>query len=506
MATYSRYTGTEYATIGTSLLLQDASTQSYSFGSDSPLLNIPDNDSALVDPADLRSSVLSIYDSVPFKETSGFIGIDNSNQNIKLPIYLGKRNYDSNEILDGSIIDIHDITIGNTKLDTDPDQNSTIVSFLTGTFSESYLESPKLGAEVVDYFGGQKRIDLYMESLTGDVSVLSKGVEDSDPGNNIVVNGVKYPSWQDSDPLMGGSASDNRTLIYSNGEMVWGDLIPVDPGYYGSTDSVVPIQGLETYVNGYSLDFTDDRMIPISIGGISIGTTFDNISIQNVLESLIYEYVPPTCELSLSDQSMLYSEVGSYPSIYLNYNIHKKTNDTMPISLTNMMPGQLSPITGESRIVSGTARGITIIPLEPTTSIFTISVSDGIGTNSASASIHGIYPYFYGFTASTDINTTILKWLNKKVDGKSTQDIDIFNNNIKLTDYFYFVTDFDYGPITSIYDPNGVDKLSIFQMTIVNLSSPTGLWTQKKYRVYYSSQITTYINQYTVGLHFRFVF
>ena len=519
MATYSVYNGLDYQTIGSTLVLQNAATQSYTFTENKVVTDIPDNIDKLVYPTSIRNTVLSLYDSVPFKEnligSKYFIGIDKTNQNIKKPIYIGKRHYNGTEILNSTILSGNDVIIHNTKPDTSNLQFKTVVGFITGDSSQTDEIPVTITAQQVKYSNGSNRIDLTLNNLSGDVNVLSKGPNIADPGSFVVLNGITYSRLQDSDPTMGGSASDGRVLAYNNGLMTWADLTPSDPGFYGASYTVVPIYGSETYVNGYSLDFTSSDYVPVQVGDIKLGENFKSVSISSMLNRIIYEYLAPSCTIKFVDENMSFAEIGSSPTIQLSYTITKKSLDTMPTALSNMIPNQVDKIDGFSRTVEGVAKGVVIVPMEKKTTVFTITASDGQKSNSASASVSGVYPFFFGFTSSTIVNSNILKNMTKVVDNKSEQKLDIYRSGVESTDTFYFMYDYDYGPLSAAYDPgdsgapNGYEILAArFNRTDAILSSPDGLWAQKKFMVYYSKPgfVNTYINSNTISSFFRFIF
>lgn len=518
MATYSVYDGQDYAAVGSTVLLLNSATQSYTFTENKVIADIPDNTSKLVYPISVRNAVISLYDTIAFKENliggKYFIGIDKGNQNIKKSIYLGKRNYNNLGIANNSILSENDVTIHNTKPDNSNNQFRTVMTFLTGDSNSVNDVTNTVEAQVVKYSNNTRRIDLAFINSSGDINVLSKGPGSGDPGSYLMLNGITYSRIQDTDPNMGGSALEGRTLSYQSGVMTWTDLLPNDPGWYGASQTTVPIFGSQTFINGYSLDFTEKDNLPIEIGDLKYGETFEKRSLSFMLDRIIYDYLSPTCTLRLLDENMAFSEIGTSPKVQLYYTVTKKSNDTKPTALTNMLPGQIPAITGLSRTIEGTANGVVITPLEKGTSVFTITASDGINSNSASASVSGIYPYFFGFTSSTTINSNILRTMTKVVDGKSEQRIDIFRNGIESTDTFYFIYDYDYGPLSAVYDPGDVSVptgyeilFARFQFKEAILSSPSGLWAQKKFRIYYSTQIApTYINSTTVGSFFRFIF
>ena len=504
MATYSKYIGTLYETVSSSLLLDNAGTQSYAFTNNIVYTDLPNNTSKLIDPKSIRNAILSVYDTMPFKETSvgnnKYIGIDNGNPNnkdLKSKIYLGKRYSFDTEIMNSSLLlNNTDIFIHNTKSDLSSYQNKTSIVLLSGVNYNLNQKAPKIQAETAYDKNKNEIIALDFINNSGDIRIISKGSNSGDIGATVSINNIVFPSVQDSDPSLGlgGSSSNNRVLLRNNGSLIWSDLEATDPGYYGVTGSTVPVYGDPMRVNGYSLEFTDSRYSTVKIGDINLGDTFDNKSIVNVLERMIYEYLPPICTLSLYNTDQFF-EVGTYPNVRLTYSITKRTENTLPTALTNMIPNSYPEITTYSNsYVTGIAKGVVIEPIEKDTTVFTIKVSDGAMANSASASVTGIYPYFYGFTSSTTMNTYGLETLNKKINIKNSESYDIYQAGVLSTDNFYFMYDFDYGYLTSILDYSGINITNFFTNSVINLSSPSGLWASKKFIVYKSTNIAnTYI-------------
>ena len=503
MGTYSKYSGTSYETISSSLLLNDAGTQSYEFTNNLVYTELPDNTTKLIDPKSIRNAILSVYDTMPFKETivgtNSYIGIDNGDPNnidLKSKIYLGKRNYNGTEIMDSTLLLSNtDIFIHNTRLDNISNDKTSVV-FLAGTNTTLNQSAPKLQSQVAYDKNGNELIALNLLNTSGDINIISKGPNIADSGATVSVNNIVFPSVQDSDPLLGG-LSDNKVLLYNNGSLVWSDLTSNDPGYYGSTGSTLPIYGNPTLLNGYSLEFTDDRYCPIDLGDVNLSDTFNNESIVNVLERIIYDYLTPICTLSLYNTDK-YFEVGTYPIVQLSYSITKRTNNTLPIALTNQIPNSYPAITTTSNsYVTGISNGVIITPIEKDTTVFTIKVSDGTSISSASASVSGVYPYFYGFTSSNTMTTYGLSNLNKNINTKESSSIDIYQAGVLSTDIFYFMYDYDYGYLSSIKYQN-VDILSHFiAPSVITISSPSGLWASKQFIVYKSASVA---NDYITGI------
>jgi len=511
MATYSKYIGMPWESSSTTLIqATDSGTYSFAFTDNTVLESMPDNEDAHITPKYMRDMLLSTWDSIAFKETSGsgssisYIGIDSGeaddyltkpNRDIEVnKILIGKRSFSgtqsytaSHDIMTKNLLDSGiDLYFYNTRQDT-ASQNSTRVIMLSGTETSKHSSAPYLQAQVFRSPGGTQSLslDIVNSSPQGNIYIQSKGQSlglELNVGGTVSVNGIVFPTIGTSSSSPGGL--DSKNLIIRNGELSWEKIEFPEKDHIGITGSALSISGSPVELNGFSLEFSDERTAPIQIGDISLGSTFNRMSIADVIRKLVYPYLPPICTIELLTPSFL--EVGTYPSIVLRYTITKRTNSSKPTKLINMIPSTYPAITTPGQtLISGTARGVVPTPLAATSSIFTIKVSDGSNSNIATASVFGIYPYFYGFTSSNTLNISALGGLSKSVDGKGDKSYDLTGSG-----NLYFAYDYDYGPLAQILDPSNTNIIASFSATVKTLSSPTGLWASKQYRVYQLSGVS----------------
>lgn len=494
MATYSKYTGLPYEALSTGLILSSSSP--YGFTNDYVLEDVYDNETKSVIPKNIRDMLLSSWDSTAFKQTFGgspsvyYIGIDTGNTQSYLDIkgskvYLGKRSYLATDVMNTALLSGQaDVYLHNTKKDT-VSQGTTRVAFLSGKNNALHTSAPYVEAQVVKTGTSTYSISMNIinPSNLGDIHFLSRGRDvfgqDTDTGGTVSVNGVVFPTYDGSDPQFGGSASDGRILAYDNGGMVWKDLNIANSGFIGVTGSEMNIYASVVNINGYPLEFTETMHVPREFGDVRLGATFSGESLTKLLQKMVYSYLPPLCTLSLAN-STGYVEVGTYPQIRLNYSITKRSKGTLPTLLVNMIPSSYPAIsTYEHRTVEGTADGVIISPVSATSSVFTVKVNDGDQTNTASVSVTGVYPYFYGFTSSSTIKTYSLNSLDKLVEPKGDKTL-----GISGTGNFYFLYDAAYGALSEIRDSYNNNIIASFSSSNAILSSPTGLWTARQFIIY----------------------
>lgn len=130
------------------------------------------------------------------------------------------------------------------------------------------------------------------------------------------------------------------------------------------------------------------------LGGIASGSTFSNVSVQYMFDTLLYPYTAPTLSLSTSVSIL---EYGNTTTISLPYSVTKGKNTISSISI--LTPAGSSPITPIlTPTTSGTLGSVT--PTLNTTTTFTMSVNDGtVHTTSASVTWQsrrywGVFPTF----------------------------------------------------------------------------------------------------------------
>lgn len=453
-----------------------------------PILDLfHDNENKEINPADIRDSILTIWSNISFKETSilnsnkYYIGIDSYNPNnkdIKNKIFFGKRSYLGNDIMSSNLLNnVSDIFLYNTKKDT-ISNNKTRISILSGTNSSLYNYAPYIQSQIIETGTSSVSLDIANPSLT-DGSIDIKCIS-----GTVSIDNINFPRIQDSIINSG----DGKILSWDeNNNLSWGEIEYKYEGSIGMTGSHLDIYGTPVNVNNYPIEFTENIGCPIEIGDIKVGETFTAVSIEEMLRRMIYNYLPPLCSLMVKSPLNNYVEVGTSPIIELEYMINKRTLPTLTTILSYMIPSSYPPITTSiSSIVTGVTKGIVNLPITNSTATFSIIVTDGTQSNSANATINGIYPYFYGYSSLTSINHSYdLLSLIKLVENVGDKEIPIYGSG-----NLYFIYDDNYPELNSILDENGISIKNNFSLTYSVLSSPTGLWASKKFKIYKLNGIT----------------
>jgi hypothetical protein len=305
----------------------------------SVLADIPNNTQKLISPKDVRDAFLSSWANSSFKQTVGvasieYIGLDSgdpSNRDIKQKIFIGKRNYAGTDIMNNVLLsnsNQNDIYLYNTKPDGIT-QSSTRIAILAGTNSSLHTYAPYIGSSIFNTgVSDVASLDLVNPSLfAGPINIYSLT-------GRVAVNGILFPTVAETS----ASASNGKILKYSgsypNGSLRWADPT-ITVSSIGSPGLPTNIYGSPSNVNGYSLEFVDSTIVPQTIGGVQIGTSFSagsyvgqNWPLSEVIRKILYPYVPPTISLGVSSSSTsIYAEFGVTSSFNFSYSITKYSNN-----------------------------------------------------------------------------------------------------------------------------------------------------------------------------------
>lgn len=469
MQTYSVNTGTE------------TESNSYNLSNDTQfeelLDRLRDNEIGEINPIDIRDSILSLWSNCVFKETSNgdnyYIGIDSSNpdsRDLKYKILLGKNSFQGNSVFNSVMSSSNtDIYFYDTK-DDDGVNGETKISLLSGNDSNLFNTAPYLSSQ---YVSDLNSLTFNIINNNGQISVKSN--------NNIVkINNINFPTISDSSNIAG---IEDNVLLWSNGNLTWDKVLIETGDDFGTNEQDINLQG-DVFVNDYLLEFTDDRMSPIDIGGIIKGESFDSSPLSEILKKVVYSYQGPSGSLEiLPPYDNGFIEVGTSPTVDIRFTINKKTLPTLITILQNVIPSSYPPITnsGFQEVIGTVSAIISPSPAESGTQSYTIITSDGQESNSDQVNLFTIYPFYSGIGINNSQNYTGMFFLNKLIDGKSDKELQFLGSG-----KIFFLYPQEYGPLSEINDSNNNGVLSNFDYGIYSFTSPDGNFASKSYYIYES--------------------
>ena len=442
----------------------------------SVLLDLPDNTQKLISPKDVRDAFLSAWATSAFKQTIGqanieYLGIDSgdpSNRDIKQKIFIGKRNQGGLDLMNNSLLNNtnNDIYIYNTKLDSYATQSTKVV-ILAGTNSILHTNAPYIESNSIN---SNTALDLNLVNpslFSGPINVFSNT-------GRVAINGITFPTVAETS----ASASNGRILKYSgsypNGVLRWAEPT-VSIANIGTIGLPTNIYGSPSNVNGYSLEFVDNSIVPQTIGGVVQGSSFSagsyngqNWPLSEVIRKILYPYVPPALSLIITNGSVDYFSTGITHSALFDYSITRYSNIISSynisgttysgLSFSGSVGSQLSA-TFSSNIYGNTASTQNYV-LSARDNPFLLSFS-----YSATASVRFVHPFFYGFSLN-DINftssgPTLASQLGTYMNSANRLVIPYFGPSQAISapyfgsGYVYFVVPFSYPILSKIKDPNG---------------------------------------------------
>ena len=509
---------------------------------------LPDNTQKLISPRDIRDAFVSAWANSSFKVTTPsnlsnaeYIGIDSgdpSNRDIKKKILIGKRGYANLDIMNFNLLanTSPDIYFYNTKSDTIT-QSSTKIAILSGTSSTLHQYAPYIESIVATSSLGTNLNIVNPSLFEGPISILSES-------GRVAINGIVFPTVNET----AASASNGRILryygTYPYGYLRWDDT-NITIANIGSVGNPTNIYGSPSNVNGFSLEFVEGDMVPQTVGGIEIGSSFSAFSydatsitgnyqnwpLVEVIRKLLYPYVPPVLSLSVINPSTgtTFAEVGVTSSIIVSYGLSLYARDFNEYIADFIITGTTYSIGGGSFSGSpgisfaGTALGSTS-SFSATTLDYVFAASDKWGpfapftassyptgfSHSATASIQFVNPFLLTFgNFGTTFNSTMIQ--NIHVSATTSRVIIPYigpSQSIKIPavgqGYLYFAYPYSYPEISLIKDINGFiihDSTSLtFSAFTYSTSGLSSFYTT--YRVYRTLVAGSYIG----GGEFEFIF
>jgi len=488
--------------------ISSSTTEANSFNNINDVLSVlPDNTQKNISPRDIRNAVFSNWENTVIRYTSNTLGtpyIGIHREDIKDKLFFGKKNLLGSDILSNPVLSAQsdiDIFFYNTKSDTAPSQNLKI-GFIAGSSQSLHQSVPYL--EVVQVSGGTPSLGLNLshnQPFGGDFNFLA--------GNygRIGLNGLVIPSYTEINSMIvspSASIVGDLFVVRSNsGNLEFRTGAPVT-STLGSPGSPTTIFGSSVDVNGFSLEFTDLNPTPQTIGGIPAGSTFSNVPLVEMIRLLLYPYLGPLATLTITNPIQERNHTSGTNSTF-TYTLTKRTanltsttiqiRNSVGAIIYNDPAGPL--ITGSGFISQTYTDGFTFSGPQILTNnngsfTFSVSTTDSTQSVTATSSLKFVYPYFYGFSATTLNTQNIINSLTKLVDVQDDQTV-----SLSGTGYLYYAYPANYLTLAKIYDGNGfllwqsgVPSAS-WTYSTNTISSPSVIWGGVSYLIFRTTNVVT---------------
>ena len=354
------------------------------------------------------------------------------------------------------------------------------------------------------YVTGDNLTDNYLVFGSGSSAIKSSGYSittsltnnDSDiPTSKVLYSALSTKA--DSSSVYSKSESDERFVAGTVSDTATPNTIAIrDDG--GRVRTLTPVNihdavNLEYFRNNaVETRYTNTKPTTSALGGIAAGTTFDNMSISDVLNKLFYPYVAPKINgITLRPNNGGTFEKGT--TINLTGSTITITEGSDELTSLAIYDGSHKIAEINENIVGSNALNFSLaITSDKQLRVELTDASEKTVTINSPA-FNFVYPYYRGkIAANGGINETVIESMTKVVQAKGTKTYSYDLSNQKAV----FAYPKSYGALSAITDATGLPNIDIFERSEINITGLDG--TSVEYYVY------VMINASTNSLRFTY--
>ena len=240
--------------------------------------------------------------------------------------------------------------------------------------------------------------------------------------------------------------------------------------------------------------YTNEMPTVTSLGGISAGTTFDNVPVKDLLTNLLYPYIAPTVSFSSNPGGQVREFGNPVTSVTLTANTTKKSK---PITRVQFFKDNAVINTIESPKAGGGSE--TYVYSEPISANTTLKAKVTDGTTEVTSNgttFTFVYPMYIGDVKASSPDQDTIKAMEKIVITKPASRAKTYT----VTDSrFCIAYPASYGDLKSVLDANQFEILGDFVKEVKQVECLDG--TQQNYNVYTFKNLVTMTN-FTVTYKF----
>lgn len=232
--------------------------------------------------------------------------------------------------------------------------------------------------------------------------------------------------------------------------------------------------------------YTNTAATTAALGGIAKGTTFENKKITEVLDALLYPYVKPSVKISAS---ATVHELGASTSRVLTVTV---TAGSKSITSVKIVSGSTTVAT----LTAAAGAYTQTVTVSAASTTYTAQVFDGGTSASATASVTltGVNPYYYGVVASAPTTSAGVTALTSLVQSKGTKGFSFTTTDDAPRYCLCYPA--SYGTLSTAKDVNGFEHLDTFTRTTVSVTNAAG--TSVSYYVYtYANDVAASTMKFT---------
>ena len=229
----------------------------------------------------------------------------------------------------------------------------------------------------------------------------------------------------------------------------------------------------DNYYSKDDLNFDENTIVPISLGGIKEGTNLSNMSVQDVLSKLLFPYIAPIISVSITrSPNKSICEKGEVVTITeINGVITRKSDKITSVAFLDS-----SNVLKEFTVNVENGGNFTYkftTPINITSDLsnnrFRMRVID-TSTNATYANAGNInfyYPYYFGVVEENqEITENLFSNFTKKIEAKGNKSNNYTTNNQCMV----IAYPKSYGALKKILDQNSFDVTNTFKRSEVNVT------------------------------------
>ena len=320
--------------------------------------------------------------------------------------------------------------------------------------------------------------DIDLSQYLKKTDIVANGTEPgTDTLNTLKVNGVVYKTPEMPTNYVPNTRKVNNKPLNADitlkGSDVGVSAVADTQGYL----SKVTIDGTNYPVKpSASESYTNTTPTPIAVGGIAKGTTFENKTMSEMFDALLYPYVAPSnLVLNASEMNGVFESGTTVTLSSVSWSFNK--NSGTPSRLVLKIAGETDIIIASGEVPTSGTYNLTKSITSDTYARLVLTYEKGtINSNTVYATF--VHPYYYGVGAvGTDPET-----LTKLVQSKGSKTLSFSPNK----QHIIFAYPKSYGDLKSIKDSNGFENINGFTKTDGGSSVP--------YLIYTSNEASTNTN------------
>lgn len=213
--------------------------------------------------------------------------------------------------------------------------------------------------------------------------------------------------------------------------------------------------------------YSNDEPIYQEHGGVTLGTTFNDKTMKEMFDMILYPHLKPTisCQVTAPSNGGIFETGTTVNVTKIRVTANSKSNKLKSLTVVK---GANTVWTKTTELGKGGTYDINVAQNITTNTTFTAKVVDDINDNASanSGTFSFVYPIYHGsFDGDSAPTAEQIKALTKHIEAKGTKSYQYTLNNTRAC----FAYPKAYGALSRIYDQNNFDVTSTFTRYEVNV-------------------------------------